>query len=148
MPWRVRTSLGRLPMIAALSAGAMILAAIAGACGTSAVGVDACKSIEDARCMRAQGCNIDISDPLHRTGTDVSSCIRYYDTACLHGVDLSGAPSQTEVNACVAAVNSGACSVVSAPETDPSCAWLVAVVVDAGTDAADADDGADTDAGD
>jgi hypothetical protein len=144
MPWRVRSFLGqpfrRLPVIAAW--GALILAMVAVACGTNAVGVDACNSIEDARCMRAPGCDIDISDPVHRTGTDVSSCIRYYNTACLHGVDLSTAPSAVEVSACVAAVNNGACSVVSAPETDPACSWLVVVVADAGADA-DADDGDD-----
>jgi hypothetical protein len=152
MPWRVRSSLDRplrrLPVLAAW--GALVVATIAIACGTSAVGVDACRQIEDARCMRAPGCDIDISDPLHRTGTDVSSCIRYYDTACLHGVDLSSEPSSAEVSACVAAVNDGDCSVVSAPETDPACSWLIVVPTDAGADA-DADDDAadgDTDASD
>ena len=149
MPWpRVSSLLRRLPLIAAW--GAMILTGVVIACGNSAVGVDACKSIEDARCHRAPDCDIDISDPLHRTGTDVSSCIRYYDTACLHGVDLTTAPSQTEVNACVAAVDNGACSVVSAPETDPACSWLIPpAAADAGPDADaddDAGDGGDADA--
>ena len=143
MPWRVPPSLRRLPVFAA--GGALIFAGIAIACGSDAVGVDACKQIEDARCMRAPACDIDISDPLHRTGTDVSSCIRYYDTACQHGVDLTTAPSTTEVNACVAAVTNGACSVVTTPESDPGCSWLIVVVADAGVDAdaADCDDGGD-----
>lgn len=140
---RVSPFLRRLPLFAAW--GAMILTGVVIACGNSAVGVDACKSIEDARCQRAPDCDIDVSDPAHRTGTDISSCIRYYDTACLHGVDTTTAPSQTEVNACVAAVNNGACSVVSAPETDPACSWLIVVVPDAGADAAD--DASDGDAG-
>ena len=52
------------------------------------------------------------------------------------------------MNACVAAVTDGACSVVSAPESDPACSWLVVVVTDAGADTDADDDASDADAGD
>jgi hypothetical protein len=115
------------------------------ACGTDANDVDICTTLESARCHRAHGCDIDVTDPVHRSGTDVSSCIRYYEIACLHGLATSASPSSTQVNSCLTAINEAACSVVIAPETDSRCAWLVPSATDAGTDA-DAD--AETDAAD
>lgn len=58
-------------------------------CGTAAVGIDACREIETARCEAAQYCGrID----------DVPACQRYYRDHCLHGLreDTEATPDQVE----------------------------------------------------
>lgn len=132
----------------AVSAG---LAAAAASCGTNANGVDACKSIEEARCQQAPGCpNVQITPPLYYTsGSAVDACIRYYDTACGHGLVTPTTPSSAEVSQCVAAINTGNCDWVANPQDAPACAWLEppdsgedAEAGEAATDAAtDATDG-------
>jgi len=111
-------------------------------CGTDAVGVASCQQIEEARCRRATGCGIAL-DPPHRTsGTDVSACIRFYDTACLHGLAV-GDPGSAAVGACIAAIESDpTCATVVSPETNPACAWLAAPST-AAADAAVAADAGD-----
>jgi hypothetical protein len=129
--------------LAAAFAGAAL-----GACGNDAVGVDACKQIESARCRQAPACGISLEPPFHTAGGDVDGCIRAYQTACLHGLAV-GNPGSSAVNACVAAIEAGDCNVVRVPQTSPQCAWLAPVatapVVDAAAEAAaDAtSDGAD-----
>lgn len=107
-----------------LAIGALSLSS---ACGTDAVGVDACRKIEQARCENAPSCGISLSMPVHR-GTspesDVSACTRYYDDACLHGLAASADPGNVAVQACVDAINTGDCNVVKNPETHPSCSFL------------------------
>jgi hypothetical protein len=128
----------------------LALATAAVACGSSGTGVDACKSIEEARCRQVPNCpNVQVSPPLwYTSGTAVDACVRYYDTACLHGLSIGSNPGTAELKACVAAIGTNGCGVVAAPESDPSCAWLVppaqldAGEVDAGVDA-DASDGDD-----
>jgi hypothetical protein len=115
-------------------------AAIA-ACTTDAMGVDACRQIEEARCQQAPACGIALEPPYHTNGTDVSECMRFYDDACLHGLARGGAPGPVAVSACVAAVRNGNCTVVAHPESDPACAWLVPEA-GAAADAADATDAA------
>ena len=124
----------------------------AAACGTSAVDVQACKDIEDARCVAAADapiCGIDLSSPPHNDKNDATACIRFYETQCLHGLDTSVAPGASSVSACVAQIkaggdaaragDAGGCTIVKAPQTDPACAFLIPpAVVDAGTDASDA----------
>ena len=136
--------------------GAVVLA-----CGTDAVAVDQCRQIETARCQTAAGCaNIPISTlPLH-SGSDVDSCIRYYNDACLHGFVNGANPGAVAVNACIAAIdapdgaagfepdagpgNVNHCEVVTHPERANDCAFLSNLPpVDAGVDAWDAFDGAD-----
>lgn len=102
----------------------------AGGCGTDAYGVAECKQIEEARCRAAVKCpEIPIGNVYHASGTDVDACIRFYDVACLHGLEVNS-PTPTQLNACVAAiqgVDGGAsCSVVEQPWTDPKgrCSWL------------------------
>ena len=81
-----------------------ILLAIAalGACGTSAVGVDTCTPIEDAR---------------------------FYSIACLHGLATTATITKEQVSACVGAIEdiktAKQCSVIEAPETTDACAWLI-----------------------
>lgn len=94
----------------------------ASACGNGAEGVDACRSIEDARCQRASACQISLQQPYHTSGSDVDACIRYYQVACLHGLAV-GDPGTASVNACVAAIENGDCSLVQNPTTG-ACAWL------------------------
>ncbi len=113
----------------------------AAACSSSATGVDACKSIEEARCRNAPGCGIALDQPMSRNGREVDSCIRFYDDACKHGLASNANPSTTDVNACVKAINDGPCTTVVTPENDPACSFLIpAVVPDTST--------GDTEAGD
>jgi len=98
--------------------------AIVVACGTGASSPDSCRAIEEARCRRAPGCNLPLEPPYSTSGTDVDACIRFYDAACLHGLDV-GNPGQTAVNQCVSAINTGTCAVVATPQSDVACLWLV-----------------------
>jgi hypothetical protein len=134
----------RLPALLALVLG---LAPVAGACGSSAMGVDACKSIEEARCRQVPACpNVEVSPPIwYTTGSAVDACIRYYDTACLHGLSIGSNPASSDVTQCVAAIN-GSCAAVAEPQSVPACAWLVPPVVE--DDAGDGGDGSDSDASD
>jgi hypothetical protein len=133
----------RLPILLAVVVGLVPLAGAA--CGSSGVGVDACKSIEEARCNQIPNCpNVTISPPLwYTTGTAAEACVRYYDTACLHGLSIGTNPASGDVTQCVNAINSS-CATVAEPQTDPACAWLIPPTVvedDAGEggDASDAD---------
>ncbi len=138
---------------AALALLLPVLAGPASACGTDAVGVDACRQIESARCKAAPKCDVSLEPPHTTAGTDVDACIRFYDTACLHGLAAGSDPGAIAVNACVAAIGDHPCSpgrtnLVKTPELDPACAWLVPppAAADAGAaDApqADAPDGSD-----
>jgi len=119
----------------------LLLAGLAGvmACGTSAVDVDGCRQIEEARCRRAPSCGIKLTIPNFTSGSDVDACIRYYDDACLHGL-VAGDPGPTAVSACVAAIQTDTldkddCGVVTSPQSDTvACGWLAP----SGTAAADA----------
>jgi hypothetical protein len=121
----------------ALGGLAVVLAA---GCSTGAVGVDACKKIEEARCRQAPSCpSINLDRPYAASGTSVDACIRYYDIDCLHGLDIGSEPTGSQVAACVLGIQTDGCAVVAKPETDPVCAWLLPAASEAG---ADADDGA------
>lgn len=122
-----------------LSASALALAALvfAGACGTDAIGVDACQKIEKTRCENAPSCGLSLADPVHRGSSaedDVRACIRYYDDACLHGLAAASEPGSVAVQACVDAINAGDCTVVKSPEVHPACSFL-GTSADAGSDA-------------
>jgi hypothetical protein len=103
-----------------------IAAAMVVACGTGPVGVDACKTLETARCQTAAAkCpGISMQPPISTSGSSVDACIRYYDVACLHGLPV-GDPGSTALNQCVEAIENNGCSVVEVPETDPACTWLI-----------------------
>ena len=105
------------------------LAQAAAGCGTDAVGVQACRQIQEARCRQAPACGIFLQPPYHTSGTDVDACIRYYDDACLHGLSTGSDPGPLSVNACVDAINrapmtDGGCAIVETPEQADACAWL------------------------
>jgi hypothetical protein len=125
----------------------------AAACGTDAVGVSDCRTIEQARCSAGVNCGL---------VTDVGECQRFYRDQCLHGLAV-GAPPTASVQACAntilaagqcaaqgaatlldactnaptssAPTLSRACEIVSTPEKTAECAFL-APTADAGTDAA------------
>lgn len=134
-------------VLCVLGPAALALAVVAMACGSSAVGVDTCKSVEEARCNQLPNCpNVQVSPPIWFTnGTAVQACVRYYDTACGHGLSTGTDPGTAAVNACVSAINQNGCGVVAAPETDPACAWLIPP---AEADAGDGGDASDGDAAD
>jgi len=128
--------LRRVVVLVATLAG---LAPLAAACGTDATGVDACKAVETARCQQAPSCpqQVQLEPPYHTSGDDVDACIRYYDVACLHGLASGNVPSSAQLNACVAAINSGDCTIVGAPESAPDCAFLIPPAPAPATDASD-----------
>jgi hypothetical protein len=131
-----------------IAATALLVASAA--CGTDAVGVDACKRIEEARCQQAPACGIALEPPYHTSGSDVSACIRFYDDDCLHGLASGTDPGPTAVAACVTAIEQGGCSVVLSPSSAAACAWLAPSVTasDASDDGSDsASDGDAADAG-
>lgn len=105
----------------ALSVAAPLIIACA-ACGTDAKGVDDCKRIEEARCTRAPSCGVRLEPPYWTSGTASDACIRFYDVACLHGLEADP-PKPTDVDHCVTAIMAD-CTAVVAPETHPACAWL------------------------
>ncbi len=128
-PGRVRTL--------ALGLGALVTTSAA--CGTDASGVDACRQVEGARCKQAPSCGISLEPPYHTSTDDVSSCIRFYDLACLHGLEAPD-PGPIQLQGCVNAIQSHGCAVVAAPQSDPECAWLIPPTPpppsEAGTDSA------------
>lgn len=125
-----------------LALAALALAGLGGtvACGTEAVGVDACRKIEKVRCESAGACGIDLIRPVHAgegPKADVAACTRYYDDQCLHGLVMAKEPGAQAVDACVDAIINGDCSVVEAPETAPACAFLVPPETPTPSDAGD-----------
>jgi len=119
-------------------------------CGTSPVGVGACKQIEEARCRRAPACGLSTQPPYSTNGSDVDECIRFYDVACLHGLAVPD-PGSEAVSACVASIAISPCGGgLPLFETEPACDWLTTLPsaeasaeadetgTDAGADATDA----------
>jgi hypothetical protein len=131
---------------------ALALAPMAAAgCGSSANGVGACKQIEEARCNRAAShCpDIQLTPPYYASGSAADACIRFYDTACLNGLEVSG-QSNSDVTNCVQAISNGTCAIVETPWNSPSCTWLIPPnTPEAGAEAgaADADAGDTSDSG-
>ncbi len=83
-------------------------------CGTDAVGVAQCRTIEDARCIAAAQCGL---------VDNVESCQRFAHDHCLHGLPLEEAPAQDLSNTCAEALlRAGRCAERSGKRTDPrSC---------------------------
>jgi hypothetical protein len=98
------------------------LAAASGlpSCGTDAVGVEACRALQTARCDATLACG--------SSETEVENCKLFYHDQCLHGIEnpssaaATGAggagggedtsdPTQTQVDGCVAAIRAvGQCA--------------------------------------
>ncbi|WP_437987128.1 hypothetical protein [Sorangium sp. So ce117] len=97
------------PWAAAALLGLGVTIITAPSCGNDAVGVDACRRIEQARCEAAAVCPewIGSGDAEER----VNTCVEFYWDQCLHGFENGAGGGQTvaepttvEVDACVAAV--------------------------------------------
>jgi hypothetical protein len=128
---------------ATLLSAATSFSLVTASCGTSAVGVDECRDIEQARCRADQPCGVI---------TDVKACERYYRDHCLHGL-ATKPPGGGAVGACVAVIEAAgrcaaqdattpldecpetvtdvkrglktACDVVAHPELATECAFLL-----------------------
>ncbi len=100
------------------------------ACDTQAVGVEACRDIEYARCSAASHC------PTTFKVTSPAACRRFYRDHCLHGLAIPTDPGPATVNPCVTAIKEiGACTsregesatlqirpeCVANPESDDPC---------------------------
>ena len=73
----------------------------ASGCGTTAVGVDECRDIEDAACDGAKPCGV---------LDDVAACKRYYRDHCLHGLSVK-VPVGASVSGCVQVIEAaGQCA--------------------------------------
>jgi hypothetical protein len=128
------------------------LLALFGACSSNgAVGVDTCKTIENALCANAPRCGVSLEGtPVHSSVLSaVDACQQFYQVACLHGLVTTSAPDSTQVQACVNAINQNACdngNLILNPQLNPSCSFLappVVVVVDSGTAETSTDAAAD-----
>jgi hypothetical protein len=130
----------RRAVAGAVLASTVAVVAAMTACNSAPAGVDACKRIEQVRCESAQACGFDLETPPPIGSSPeekVASCIRYYDTACLHGVGNGVEPATQAVNSCVNAIITGDCGIVRSPEQYPACSFLAPV-----TSAPDASDAA------
>ena len=93
----------RAPVLGLIAGLSVFAVASSAGCGTDAVGIDACRDIELARCEAAQHCGrID----------DVLECRRFYRDHCLHGLRTGiEVPPEDEVNSCVATIEkAGECA--------------------------------------
>ncbi|MBW2529545.1 MAG: hypothetical protein JRI23_35535 [Deltaproteobacteria bacterium] len=79
-----------------------LIAGVAGiyGCDNGAVGVEACREIEVARCRAVVGCP---TSPVE-TDEDVENCELHYRDQCLFGMADSINPDQPAVTGCVAAI--------------------------------------------
>src|SRR5712671_6135058 len=95
----------------ALCAFPLWIAAL-GACGTDAMGTDACRRIEQARCRKAPAC-----PPLTvQAGTGVEECTQFARDRCLHGLAVVD-PGLAAVDQCVSAIDrSSSCEAIASPE--------------------------------
>jgi hypothetical protein len=96
-PYRLRD------LFVGVLAALLAFGAAGSGCGTAAVGIDACRDIEHARCEAAQYCGrID----------DVEACQRYYRDECLHGLaEGVEQPTPDMVEACVTTIErAGQCA--------------------------------------
>ncbi|MFO7180459.1 MAG: hypothetical protein DIU78_017295 [Pseudomonadota bacterium] len=108
-------------------------------CGTDAVGIEACRRIERARCDAAVSCGF---------VDDGDACKRFYRDHCLHGLGRP-APDATSLDRCVQTIERASacarsnpeatagecadppssadldvCALVRSPERAPECAFL------------------------
>ena len=91
---------------AVAASGVALVLAIAGGCGNKAVGVDACRQVEQARCEAVVGCP---GSPVE-DDEDVNACKLFYRDQCLFGLAGDTAPEPAAVEACTDAIaQAGAC---------------------------------------
>ncbi len=92
---------------AAMLSAAAMFSLVTASCGTSALGVDDCRDIEQARCVASASCLDSNGAPLIE---DVPACERYYRDHCLHGLAVKP-PAGASVSACVKVIEAaGRCA--------------------------------------
>ena len=139
---------------------------VTASCGTSAVGVDDCRNIEQARCRAGASCVDSNGAPMIE---DVDACERYYRDHCLHGLAVKP-PAGASVSACVNVIEAAgrcakgdptialedcpkrvtatkpglaqACDVVTHPELATECAFLSNTKSSGGQSSTDTSSGA------
>ncbi|HEX2869688.1 MAG TPA: hypothetical protein VHP33_00500 [Polyangiaceae bacterium] len=100
-----------------LSAAATFSLVTASSCGTSAVGVDECRDIEQARCRANASCLDARGNPLIE---DVGACERYYRDHCLHGL-AAKPPAGASVGACLDVIEAAGRCAKGDPEAPLAC---------------------------
>ena len=97
-------------------------------CGTGAVGVDACRSIESARCDALVSC----PKEQHGLAEDqVAACKLFYRDDCLHGIENNDAGADvvlTDKDACVKAIAATAVCAKAGAKTMDGCAGATLVM--------------------
>ncbi len=84
-------------------------------CGPSAVGVEACRRIEDARCDAAASCGM--------AKDQIADCKLFYQDQCLHGIENTAhRPTEAELSACIASVKATAACADGGVKTMSACA--------------------------
>ncbi|MDI3287538.1 hypothetical protein [Polyangium sp. 15x6] len=91
----------------------LLAATVASACGTDAVGIDACREIETARCEATQACGA--------TEAEATFCINLYRDQCLHGIQNDVEPSADATARCVEAVRAVAACARAGAATMADC---------------------------
>ena len=111
--------MARFRLLFVASALALGVSSVA-ACGTDALGTDACRKIEQARCRKGPAC-----PALALQGaTGVEECAQFARDRCLHGLAVSD-PGPAAVDLCVSAIDkASSCDAVLSPETLPACTFL------------------------
>jgi hypothetical protein len=88
-----------------LTASLPVLAWLAPGCGTDAVGIEACRQVERARCDVAPRCSGYEGSPAIETDEQVRNCRDFYRDHCLLGLEnTEDVPGQGEIDACVEAI--------------------------------------------
>ena len=100
-----------------LAAAATFSLVTSSGCGTSAVGVDECRDIEQARCRSSASCLDTRGNPLI---DDVPACERYYRDHCLHGL-ATKPPAGASVGACLDVIEAAGRCASSDPEAALDC---------------------------
>jgi len=100
-----------------LSAAATFSLVTASSCGTSAVGVDDCRDIEQARCRASAPCLDSNGSPVIN---DVGACERYYRDHCLHGLTVKP-PASASVSDCINVIEAAGRCAKADPQSPLSC---------------------------
>jgi hypothetical protein len=99
----------------------LVCTGILGGCGTDAMGTDACRKIEQARCRKAPAC----PDLTVQAGTGVDECVAFARDRCLHGLAVAD-PGVAAVDQCVSAIDHAtSCDPVASPSNLTACAFLL-----------------------
>ena len=80
-------------------------------CKTGAIGVEACRKVEYARCEAANSCGL--------VGS-LSECVRFAHDNCLHGFGADTDPRASDVDLCVAALQAAHACVADQGNVTPA----------------------------